>query len=152
VVLAGDDEVFRLPLHPDAVARQAILVRALPELRARLPIAIPVPRYVGVLTDGATPFTAERRLPGEHAETLSAIAAGQLAGMLAALADVPPREAQQWGVPGEGSLLHGRLDRTALLVDPQRGVLTGLVGWRLRLGDPADDLATLPEAVRRALG
>ncbi len=31
-------------------------------------------------------------------------------------------------------------------------VLTGVVGWRPRLGDPADDLAALPEAVRAGLG
>lgn len=152
VVLTGGDEVFRLPLSPDAVARHAVLVRALPELRTRLPVAIAVPRYVGVLPDGTTPFTAEPRLPGEPAGDLSSIAVGQLAGALEALATVPEREAQQWGVPGSGSLLHGSLDRSAVLVDPQRRVLTGLVGWRLRLGDPAEDLGTLPEAVRRALG
>ncbi|MCW2681744.1 MAG: hypothetical protein JWM62_3145, partial [Frankiales bacterium] len=41
---------------------------------------------------------------------------------------------------------------TALLVDSSRGVLSGAVSWRLRLGDPAEDLASLPEAVRAALG
>ena len=152
VVLAGGDEVFRLPLAPTAAQRHAVLVRALPELRTRLPVAVAVPRYVGVLPDGATPFTAEPRLPGEPATALSSIAAGQLSGVLAALADVPEREARQWGVPGEGTLLHGALDAGALLVDPGRGVLSGLVGWRPRLGDPAEDLATLPEAVRLSLG
>ena len=152
VVLAGGTEVFRLPLAPSAVARSAVLVKALPELRTRVPVAVPVPRYAGVLPDGETPFTAEPLLPGEPAQALSGIAAGQLAGVLAALAAVPEREARQWGVPGEGSLLHGALDASALLVDPGRGLLTGVVGWRLRLGDPAEDLARLPEAVRSALG
>jgi aminoglycoside phosphotransferase (APT) family kinase protein len=152
VVLAGGEEVFRLPLSADAVARHAVLVRALPQLRTRLPVPVPVPRYVGVLPDGSTPFTAEPRLPGEPADELGSIATGQLAGALEALAAVPEREAQQWGVPGSGALLHGDLGRSALLVDPQRRVLTGLVGWRLRLGEPADDLDALPEAVRRALG
>ena len=151
VVLAGAGEVFRLPLAAPAVARQAVLVRALPELRARLPVPVPVPRYVGVLPDGATPFTAEPLLPGEPAGALGTIALGQLAGALAALAAVPEREAQQWGVPGQGSLLHGALDAGALLVDPTRGVLTGLVGWRPRLGDPVDDVASLPAAVRALL-
>ena len=152
VVLTGGGEVFRLPLDPQAAARQAVHVAALPQLRTRLPVTVPVPRFVGVMPDGATPFTAERLLPGEHATRLDPIAVGQLAGVLAALAAVPEREAQQWGVPGEGSLLHGALDASALLVDPARGLLTGIVGWRLRLGDPAEDLARLPEAVRRALG
>ena len=151
-VLAGGDEVFRLPLTPQAAERHAVLLRALPELRTRLPVTVPVPRYVGLMPDGATPFLAERALPGEPVTTVGPIAAGQLAGVLAALAAVPPREAQQWGVQGEGSLLHGALDRTALLGDPARGVLTGVVGWRPRLGDPEDDVASLPEAVRAALG
>jgi aminoglycoside phosphotransferase (APT) family kinase protein len=152
VVLAGGDEVFRLPLDPAGAQRQAVLVRALPVLRTRVPVAVAVPRYVGLMPDGATPFTAERLLPGQPVAAVSTIGAGQLAGVLAALAAVPEREARSWGVPGEGSLLHGALDATALLVDPDRGLLTGVVGWRPRLGEPADDLATLPEAVRRALG
>jgi hypothetical protein len=151
-VLAGGGEVFRLPLAPEAAERHAVLLRALPELRNRLPVPVAVPRYVGLMPDGATPFLAERELPGEPVDSLSPIAAGQLSGVLAALTDVPPREAQQWGVRGEGTLLHGALDRSALLHDPVRGLLTGVVGWRPRLGDPDDDLATLPEAVRAALG
>ena len=51
-----------------------------------------------------------------------------------------------------GVLLHGVLARSALLLDPRRGVLTGVVGWRLRLGDRADDLAGLDPALRAALG
>lgn len=151
-VLTGGDEVFRLPLAPQAVERHAVLVRALPLLRTRLPVAVAVPRYAGVLPDGATPFTVEPRLTGVPADRLGTIATGQLAGVLAALAAVPPREAQQWGVTGDGTLLHGALDGTALLLDPERGVLTGVVGWRPRLGDPADDRASLPQAVRSALG
>lgn len=152
VVLAGGTEVFRLPLEPAAADRQAALVRALPVLRTRLPVTVAVPRYVGLMPDGATPFTAERLLPGAPAEQLGTIAAGQLAGLVAALAAVPEREAAQWGVAGSGTLLHGALDASALLVDADRGVLTGIVGWRPRLGDPADDLASLPEAVRVLLG
>ena len=152
VVLASRTEVFRLPLDPSAAERHAVLVRTLPELRPRLPVAVAVPRYVGLMPDGATPFVAEPLLGGEQAAALGSIAVGQVAGVLAALAAVPEREARQWGVPGDGSLLHGALDRTALLVDPQRGVLSGVVGWRPRLGDPRDDLASLPEALRTALG
>ncbi len=151
VVLAGGTEVFRLPLSPEAAQRHAALVTALPELRTRLPLAVAVPRYVGLMPDRTTPFLSEPLLPGEPAERLGSIAAGQLAGVLAALAAVPEREAQQWGVPGQGVLLHGALDASALLVDPVRSVLTGVVGWRPRLGDPADDLAALPEAVRALL-
>ena len=144
VVLAGGGEVFRLPLTAEAAARHAVLVRALPVLRLKLPVAVAPPRYVGVLQDAATPFVAEKRLPGEPLRgQLGPIAAGQLAGVLAALAAVPPREAQQWGVEGEGSLLHGALFPDAVLVDPRRGLLTGVVGWRPRLGDPADDRAAL---------
>ena len=152
VVLAGGGEVFRLPLDDAAATRQSALVAAMPQLRSRLPVTVPVPRYVGLMPDGATPFTAEPALLGERPATLDPIAAGQLAGVLAALAAVPEREARQWGVPGSGSLLHGALDDTALLLDPGRGLLSGVVGWRLRLGDPAEDLALLPEAVRAALG
>lgn len=144
VVLAGGDEVFRVPLTPAAVERHAVLVRALPVLRLKLPVAVAPPRYVGVLDDGTTPFLAERRLAGVPATgALGPIASGQLAGVLAALAAVPPREAQQWGVTGDGALLHGALAPTAVLVDAGRGVLTGIVGWRPRLGDPADDRAAL---------
>jgi aminoglycoside phosphotransferase (APT) family kinase protein len=137
LVLAGTDEVFRLPLAPSAVARQAVLVRALPVLRLRLPVAVAPPRLVGVLPDGATPFTAERRLPGTARSAgsppLGSFAAGQLAGVLAALAAVPPREARAWGVPGDGEVLrHGGLAPSALLAQGVR--LTGLTGWRLHLG------------------
>lgn len=152
VVLAGNGEVFRLPLDETAARRHAALVRALPELRPRLPVPVPVPRYVGVLPDGTTPFTAEPELPGQPAGAVNAIAAGQLAGVLAALAGVPEREARGWGIAGTGVLLHGALDRTALLHDPRRGLLTGIVGWRPRLGEQAEDLAALPQAVREALG
>ena len=140
-VLAGGDEVFRLPLAPSAAERHAVLVRALPELRTRLPVAVAVPRYVGAMADGSTPFTAERRLPGSPATELGSIAAGQLEGVLAALAAVPVREARQWGVPGDGDVLrHGGLVRPALLADPQRGVLTGITGWRLHLGPAGETL------------
>ena len=72
--------------------------------------------------------------------------------MLAALANVPAREARQWGVQGDGPvLLHGALRQACLLVDPDRGVLTGVTGWRLRLGEAGEDLAGLPESVRAAL-
>ena len=152
VVLAGGGEVFRLPLAPDAAARHAVLVRALPELRLRLPVAVAVPRYVGLMPDGTTQFTAEPELQGEPVSSLDPIATGQLAGVLDALAAVPEREAQQWGVTGTGSLLHGALDSSALLQDPMRGLLTGVVGWRLRLGDAAEELVSLPRAVRDALG
>lgn len=137
VVLAGGDEVFRLPLAPSGSQRLAVLVAALPVLRARLPVTVAVPRWVGVMPDGVTPFTAEPLLPGVPAGELGSIAAGQRAGVAAALADVPAREAGQWGVPGEGGRL---LASAVLLADPARGVLTGAVGWRLRLGDdPAPD-------------
>lgn len=136
-VVAGGGEVFRLPLAPSAAARAAVLVRALPKLVPLVPVALAPPRYVGVLEDGATPFTAERRLPGVRPVALDGIARGQLEGVVAALLAVPPREAQQWGAPGEGVLLHGRLDLDALLADPRTGLLTGVVGWDLRLGDAA---------------
>ena len=55
-------------------------------------------------------------------------------------------------VPGDGVLLHGALGPSALLVDPRRGVLTGVVGWRLRLDERADELAGLDPAARAALG
>ena len=152
LVLHGGGEVLRLPRTPAAAARLVLLVRALPRLRPLVPVAVPQPRLVGVLEDGETPFTAEARLPGVPGLALEGLAVGQLAGLLAALADVPVREAQSWGVPGDGTLLHGALDPAALLVDPRRGVLTGVVGWRLRLGDPAEDLAALDPALRAALG
>ena len=152
-VLAGGDEVFRLPLAPSGSARLAMLVRALPELRSRLPVAVAVPRFIGVMPDGVTPFSASPLLPGSSAAQLDSIASGQLAGVLAALADVPVREARQWGVEGDGSvLLHGALSLSCLLVDPTRGVLTGITGWRLRLGEAGEDLAGLPAAVAAALG
>ncbi len=152
LVLHGGGEVLRLPRTAEAAARLVLLVRALPRLRPLVPVAVPLPRLVGVLEDGSTPFTAERRLPGVPGLALEGPAVGQLAGLLAALADVPVREAQSWGVPGDGVLLHGALTPAALLVDPRRGVLTGVVGWRLRLGEQADDHAGLDPAVRAALG
>lgn len=136
-VLAGGDEVFRLPLAPSGAARLRVLVAALPVLTTRLPVTVAVPRWVGVMPDGETPFTAERLLPGVPATDLGTIAAGQRTGVVAALADVPPREAATWGVEGEGVRL---LATATLLHDPAREVLTGAVGWRFRLGDaPAGD-------------
>jgi aminoglycoside phosphotransferase (APT) family kinase protein len=155
VVLVGGDEVFRLPRAESAATRHALLVRALPRLRPLLPVAVPAPRWVGVLEDGTTPFLAERRLRGvplrevgDARGRLGAVAVGQVAGALAALAAVPAREARQWGVRGEGTLLHGALGPDTVLVDPRRGVVTGLVDWDPRLGDPADDLRGLPEELR----
>jgi len=140
-VLAGGDEVFRLPLAPSGSRRLAVLVAALPVLRTRVPLAVAVPRWVGVMPDGRTPFTAEPLLPGAPAGALGAgtplpgaIAVGQRDGVLAALADVPAREARAWGTPGDGT---GLVAIATLLADPARGVLTGLVGWRLELGDDA---------------
>lgn len=153
LVLAGGGEVFRLPLAPSAAARHAVLVKALPKLAPLVPVALAPPRYVGVLDDGATPFTAERRLPGVRPQELEGIAQGQLDGVLAALAAVPPREAAQWGVPVrttstgervppadlEGLVLHHRglpaLD--VLLADPRTGLLTGVVDWDLLLARPS---------------
>jgi hypothetical protein len=131
LVLAAGDEVFRLPLAPSGVERLAVLVRALPELRSRVPVAVAAPRWVGVLPDGETPFTAERRLPGTPPTApLGSIAAAQLAGVTAALADVRAREARQWGVVGDGDLLQA--PGLTLLADGPR--LTGTTGWRLLLG------------------
>lgn len=142
-VLASDNEVFRLPLAPSGAARLAVLVRAVPELRPKLPVLVAVPRWIGVMPDGETPFTAEPLLPGQLAAELGAIAAGQLAGVRAGLAAVPAREARQWGVEGDGEVLvaSGRL-----LADTARGVLVGLVGVRLALGDaPGVDLNRLDD-------
>jgi hypothetical protein len=121
VVLRGGGEVFRLPLTAEAVDRQRALVKGLPALFAKLPVAVPRPRYVGVLADGETPFTAERRLPGEPVEAVDGIAAAQWDGVLAALEAVTPGEVREWG---------GLYRPTVLLADPARGVLTGLVEWR----------------------
>ena len=132
VVLAGGGEVFRLPLAPSGAARLALLVAALPVLRGRVPVTVAVPRWIGVMPDGVTPFTAEPQLPGTPVAALVAgsIASGQRDGVLAALMSVPAREARTWGVPGAGELL---VAETTLLEDRDRGVLTGAVGWRLRL-------------------
>lgn len=133
-VLTGGGEVFRLPLAPSGAGRLAVLVAALPVLRARLPLAVAVPRWVGVMPDGQTPFSAEPLLPGAAAggldTALTGIAAGQRDGVLAALAEVPAREALAWGVPGEGELLRAT---ASLLADPEQGLLTGVVGWRFDL-------------------
>ncbi len=120
-VFHGGGEVFRLPLTSDAVARQRVLVRSLPVLAALVPVPVPRPRYVGVLADGQTPFTAERRLSGAPTTDLGAIAAGQWAGTLAALEDVSEGQRREWG---------GLHRPTLLLADPVTGVLTGLVAWR----------------------
>ena len=134
-VLEGGGEVFRLPLAPSGSARTAVLVAALPVLRTRLPVAVAVPRWVGVMPDGTTPFSAEPLLPGVPVHALTTIAAGQRTGIVAALAAVPAREAAAWGVPGDGERL---LATATLLGDPDRGVLTGAVGWQLRLADDAE--------------
>ena len=132
VVLAGGGEVFRLPLAPSGSARLAVLVAALPVLRGRVPVAVAVPRWVGVMPDGTTPFTAEPLLPGTPADPLveGSIAAGQRDGVLAAVGAIAVREAQAWGVPGDGELV---VADTTLLQDRARGVLTAAVGWRLRV-------------------
>ena len=121
VVFHGGGEVFRLPLNDAAVARQRVLVTSLPALFALLPVAVPRPRYVGVLADGTTPFTAEKRLPGEPVEELRGIAAGQWEGVQAALDAVSAGQVREWG---------GLFRPTLLLADPGRRVLTGVVEWR----------------------
>lgn len=121
LVVAGGGEVFRLPLTDEAAARQRVLVASLPALAALLPVAVPRPRWVGVLADGQTPFTGERRLPGEPAAAPQGIAAAQWDGVLAALDAVTPGQVREWG---------GLHRPTVLLADPGRGVLTGLVEWR----------------------
>ncbi len=121
VVFRGGGEVFRLPLTGEAVARQRALVKGLPVLFAKVPVAVPKPRWVGVLRDGQTPFTAETRLPGVALTELRGIAATQWEGVLAALDAVSPGEVREWG---------GLHRPTVLLADPARGVLTGLVEWR----------------------
>ena len=129
-MLAGGAEVFRLPLAPSGLERLTVLVRALPVLRTRVPVTVAPPRWTGVLPDGETPFTAEPRLPGRPPATpLGSIAAAQLAGVVAALADVPAREARQWGVPGDGDVLQA--PGLTLLAEGPR--LTGVTGWRLVL-------------------
>lgn len=133
LVLHGGGEVLRLPLTAEAAQRVLLAARVLPRLRSLVPVPVPVPRPVGVLPDGSV-FTAEPRLPGVRPVTLGMVATGQLAGLRAALDAVPEREAQQWGLPGTGPLRHGALSAWALLVDPRRGVLTGVVGWAPRLG------------------
>ena len=125
VVVHGGGEVFRLPLTADAVDRQRLLVRSLPVLAGLVPVPVPQPRYVGVLADGATPFTAEARLPGVPVTDLVGIAGVQWEGVEAALDAVSPGQVRDWG---------GLCRPTVLLADPARGVLTGLVAWRL----PAD--------------
>ena len=119
-VFHGGGEVFRLPLTPGAVSRQRALVKGLPQLRPLLPVAVPAPRWIGVLADGETPFTAEPRLPGTVSAEPVGIAARQWEGVLAALESISPAEAREWG---------GVYRPTLLLTDPDRGVLTGLVEW-----------------------
>lgn len=121
VVFHGGGEVFRLPLSEAAVARQRSLVKALPALFALLPVTVPSPRFIGVLADGATPFTAEKRLLGAPCEHPRGIALGQWEGVVAALEAVSPGQVREWG---------GLFRPTLLLADPVRGVLTGLVEWR----------------------
>lgn len=121
VVFHGGGEVFRLPLTEAAVARQRSLVKALPVLFALLPVSVPSTRFIGVLADGATPFTAEKRLPGVPSEQPRGIALAQWEGVVAALEAVSPGQVREWG---------GLFRPTLLLADPVRGVLTGLVEWR----------------------
>lgn len=90
VVLHGGGEVFRLPLAEGAATRQRVLVKALPALFAKLPVAVPRPRFVGVLADGTTPFTAEKRLPGTDLGRAAGIACAQWEGVMAALDAVSP--------------------------------------------------------------
>ncbi len=133
LVLHGGGEVLRLPRSSEAAARIAVCARVLGRLAPLVPLAVPRPRLVGVTDDGE-PFSAEARLSGVAVEKgLDAIAAGQRDGVLAALAAVGERQAREWGVPGDGEALVSPL---TLLLDPRRGVLTGAVGWDLRLASP----------------
>lgn len=119
-VFHGGGEVFRLPLTTTAASRQRALVKGLPKLRDLVPVAVPAPRWVGVMADGETPFTAEKRLPGVEIAEPTGIAAHQWQGVLAALEAISAAQAQEWG---------GIYRPTLLLADPRRGVLTGLVEW-----------------------
>lgn len=130
LVLHGGGEVLRLPRTPEAASRILLCARVLGRLAPLVPIALPRPRLVGVTDDGE-PFSAEARLPGVPTHgALDAIASGQRDGLLAGLAAVGARQASEWGVPGHGDLL---VSPMTLLRDVRRGVLSGAVGWDLRL-------------------
>ncbi len=99
-VIETDGLMYRFPRRPEAAAALVREAALLPVLASRLPVALPRLRLAGVLEDG-TPYGVYPKLPGEPLQTLSSVAAGQLAGVIAALHGVPVREAVELGVTGD---------------------------------------------------
>jgi len=104
-VLLDDEWVFRFPRRADGAVKLTMEVTLLPALRPRMPAAVPMIEVQGVLPDGVTRWAGYRRIPGEPvtADLLGSsrggLARSQIAGVLAALADVSVREAGEIGVP-----------------------------------------------------
>ncbi len=104
-VLLDEDWVFRFPRRADAAVKLTMEVTLLPALRPRLPVVVPKIEVQGVLADGVTRWAGYRRIPGDPvtagllASPRGGLARSQIAGVLAALADVSVREASEIGVP-----------------------------------------------------
>jgi len=104
-VLISDEWVVRFPRRAAIATKLAMEVVLLPALRPRLPVAVPRIEVQGVLGDGLTRWAGYRRVAGEPvtAQLLGSprggLARSQVAGVLAALADVSVREAAEIGVP-----------------------------------------------------
>jgi len=95
--LVDGEIVFRFPRREFAVRFTAHEVGVLPALAPRLPLPIPVPRWVGTPSDRFPwPFAGYRLLPGRTADAAALssaerrVAAPVLAGFLAALHSTPP--------------------------------------------------------------
>lgn len=115
--LLADRWVFRFPRRAIAVPLIRHESAVLPWLAPRLPVRVPVPRFVGRPTD-AYPwvFAGYEHLPGTtvdraHPDPDARVAlAVPLATFLRALHDVPFAEARAWGAPADQL---ARLDATA---------------------------------------
>ncbi|HVE62254.1 MAG TPA: phosphotransferase [Mycobacteriales bacterium] len=104
-VLISDEWVFRFPRRAQVATKLSMEVVLLPALRPRLAVAVPRIEVQGVLSDGRTRWAGYRRIAGEpvtaelFGSTRGGLARSQIAGVLAALADVSVREARDIGVP-----------------------------------------------------
>jgi aminoglycoside phosphotransferase (APT) family kinase protein len=147
--LVNDEWVFRFPRRAIAVPLVETEARVLPSLAPRLPLPIPVPRFVGAPSgEYPWPFVGHRMIAGRTADGTRcdrAVAAEPLARFLRALHDVPVEEARSWGA-GPDTL--ARLDPSTRL--PRlRERLADLVAARVIADagpwEPILDGATLPE-------
>ncbi|MEU8307864.1 phosphotransferase [Actinomadura sp. NPDC048955] len=158
VFLVGGDWVFRFPRRQMAIGGVEREIAVLPVLAPRLPLPVPVPRFVGGPSgDFPWPFWGARRIPGRELADVRppggdrVVLAAETGAFLRALHDPALAREVGKGLPvdpmgradpaGRASRTHGRLDAIAARGvwerDPAVGeFLAAAKGWAAPGGEP----------------